>query len=127
MPQRLVFCFLTALIGVAAGASAYGQDVGSMVGTVTDPSGAAIAVCQVTVVEIATGLSRTASCEKNGYFVVPSLRPTDYRVTVASEGFSMLTKEPVRLQANQSLTFDAKLSVGGAVQSVSVQAQAETV
>jgi hypothetical protein len=127
MPQRLVFCFLTALIGVAAGASAYGQDVGSMVGTVTDPSGAAIAVCQVTVVEIATGLSRTASCEKNGYFVVPSLRPTDYRVTVASEGFSMLTKEPVRLQANQSLTFDAKLSVGGAIQSVSVQAQAETV
>jgi hypothetical protein len=117
---RLGIAFLVATMSLSARA----QSVGSIVGTVTDPNGAAISNCQVTVTEAETGLSRIASCGPNGYYVVPSLRPTTYTVTVVAPGFSKLTRQSITLQANQPLTVDLKLSVGAASQRVTVNTAA---
>ncbi len=113
-----------AAFAIIVSSSMYAQSTGSIVGTVTDPKGAAISNCQVTVTEVATGLTRTAACGPNGYYVVPSLRPTIYRVTVVAPGFATLTRESITLQANQPLTVDAKLSVGSTSQHVTVSTAA---
>lgn len=120
---RLGMIFVVVIVAVSARA----QDVGSIVGTVTDPKGALVGTCHVVVVEVATGLSRSASCGPNGYYVLPSLRPTDYRLTVTAPGFSTLTRGPITLQANQPLTVDLKLSIGATAETVTVQAAAAQV
>src|SRR5438874_13765919 len=51
----------------------HAQGLGSIVGTVTDPSGGAIASAQVTATEVGTGFAREARTDDQGYFVIPSL------------------------------------------------------
>ena len=64
---------LLAFIGVA-----HGQGLGSIVGTVKDPSGAVIANAKVTATEAGKGFSRSATTDSSGYFVLGSLRPAEY-------------------------------------------------
>lgn len=116
-----------AFVVIILAVSAHAQDVGSIVGTVTDPKGAAVDTCQVAVVEVATGFSRSASCGPNGYYVVPSLRPTVYRLTVTAPGFAALRRESITLQANQALTVDVRLNIGAANQTVTVRTAAAQV
>ena len=58
--------------------SAYGQGAGKIVGTVTDPSGGLIPSATVTVKQSATGQERTTVTNTQGYYVVPSLPPSQY-------------------------------------------------
>ena len=124
MLRRILYYIGLAGFAMIVSSSAYAQSSGSIVGTVTDSKGAAISNCQVTVTEVATQLTRTAACGPNGYYVVPSLRPTIYRVTVVAQGFATLTRDSITLQANQPLTVDAKLSVGSTSQHVTVSTAA---
>jgi carboxypeptidase family protein len=64
------------------------QGLGSIVGTVTDKSGAAVNGAKITVVESDTGATRDAASDTQGYYVVPSLRPAQYSVSVRATGFS---------------------------------------
>ncbi len=59
----------------------YAQGLGSIVGTVTDPSGAAIASAKVTAKETGTGFVREGGTDDQGYYVIPSLRPAAYLVS----------------------------------------------
>jgi outer membrane receptor protein involved in Fe transport len=127
MTRKCLYSLRTAIILTVLAICAHAQDVGSIVGTVTDPKGAVVDTCQVTVVEVSTGLSRMASCGPNGYYVVPSLRPANYRLTVTAPGFSTLARESITLQANQVLTVDLQLRLGVATQTVMVQGAAAQV
>src|SRR6185437_9273741 len=111
-------------IAIVLTISAHAQDVGSIQGTVTDPTGAVVSNCQVTVTAVDTGFTRTASCNSNGYYVVPSLQPTHYNVTVTATGFATLSRQSIILQANQPLTVDLRLSVGKSNQTVTVNTAA---
>src|SRR6266481_3894371 len=51
------------------------QGLGSIVGTVTDPSGAVLANAKITVTEIGTGLVRATTADSQGYYVINSLKP----------------------------------------------------
>ncbi len=53
-----------------------------------DPSGAAVANAKVTAVQASTGFSRTATTDAEGLYVIPSLQPSNYTVTVEAAGFS---------------------------------------
>jgi hypothetical protein len=95
------------------------QGLGSIVGTVVDPSGAAVASAQITCTQADTGITREAASNSDGYYVIPSLAPAKYVVTVRMSGFSDERAE-VTLLADQTLTINLKLRLGGRTETVTV-------
>src|SRR5689334_19981907 len=112
-------CF-TLLLLASFSFSAFGQGFGTIVGTVTDQSGAVVAGAKVTVTDPATGQSREETTNGQGYYVVPSLKPAPYDVSVTASGFGVYTQKGVVLQADQSATVNAALSLGKTSESVLV-------
>ena len=73
---------------LAASASLYAQaPVGSISGTVKDPSGAVILGAAVTSTSITDGGRRAVTTNDQGYFLLPTLQPGDYKVVIESPGF----------------------------------------
>src|SRR5215471_20858616 len=110
-PLALLLLGMLAMSGLPRG-SVRAQALGSIVGTVTDPAGGVIAGAKVTATEVGTGLVRTATSDAQGYYVVASLRPSLYAVSVGAPGFRTFTQKDVTLLADQTLTLNAKLEVG---------------
>ena len=67
---------------------AFSQGFGTLVGSVSDPSGALVANAKVTATESETGVTREATTNSAGQFVIPGLRPTNYTLTVEASGFN---------------------------------------
>src|SRR5690348_16599446 len=111
----LAVCFLVLLLSSIS----FAQGLGSIVGTVTDSSGAVIPGAKITVLEAGTGLNRTAVADSQGYYVVPSLKPAQYLVSAEASGFRT-SKETVTLLANQTLTVNSKLQIGSSTEVVEV-------
>src|SRR3954453_20722734 len=100
-----------ALFLVSLSSSVWGQGFGTIVGTVTDQSGAVVAGAKVTVTDPATGQSREETTNAQGYYVLPSLKPAPYDVSIAASGFGVYTQKNVVLQADHSATVNAALSL----------------
>ena len=111
------------LLFVFCSTFAFGQGFGTIVGTVTDPSGGVIVGASVTVTDPTTGVRRSEATNDQGYFVVPSLRPSTYDVSISATGFGPSTQSGVRLLADQTATLNLTLAIGGANQTVSVTAE----
>ncbi len=112
-----VFCLLSTL-------PLFGQEYGSVSGTVLDASGAAIAGATVTITQLDTGRQTTATTNGSGNYVFPSLAPAHYNVKVTAPGFQTFEESNVVLGANQSLSVGAKLKVGAATETVQVKTAA---
>src|SRR5262245_66608250 len=69
------------------------QGLGSLVGAVTDPAGAVIPNAKVTATEVGTGFSRTASTDSEGRYVLASMRPAQYDITVEATGFTTFAQK----------------------------------
>jgi hypothetical protein len=95
---------------------------GTITGTVTDPSGAAVGSVQVQVTNQITGQQRSATTQDNGTYIIPQLPPGQYSVTVEKQGFAKETQSNVQLLVNQSATLDFKLSVAAVSETVEVTA-----
>jgi hypothetical protein len=100
------------------------QNTGGIEGVVTDTSGAVIAEAKVTVTESATGLSRTVNTGPDGFYSVPALRPTSYRVIAASAGFRTAIQADVTLQADQRASINFKLELGAVSETIEVSGAA---
>jgi Carboxypeptidase regulatory-like domain len=101
--------------------SAYGQNVnGSIVGTVSDSTSAAIPAATVTITDENTNVSRTAQTDASGYYSVPDLPPGTYKVTVQKDGFSTTVNTGITLFADRTARSDMTLSPGSVTQTVSV-------
>ena len=96
------------------------QGLGTIVGTVTDPSGAVVPNAKVNLVDEGTLASRTASSDAQGYYVFPSLRPSTYSLTVEQPGFAAFNRKGIVLQADQSATVNVSLTVAQTGESVTV-------
>src|SRR5439155_24090491 len=97
----------------AVSTTARGQALGVITGSVTDPSGAAIPRAHVTATETGTGFERSIATDDTGRYTVPSLRPTEYSLTIEASGFSRYF---IRLIADQTATIDVQLKVGSTAQ-----------
>src|SRR5580704_7624968 len=117
-------CFVAAVL-LSVCRLAFSQGFGTILGTVTDPSGALVVSAKVTAVESATGASREAITNTAGEFVIPGLRPTNYTLTVEASGFNKYTQSNIVLTADQSQTVNIALTVGQASQTVTVEATAQ--
>ncbi len=103
------------------------QGLGEFTGAVTDPSGAAVPGAKVTATETGTGFARTAQTNSVGLYVLQSLRPSVYSLTVEVEGFRSYTQSNVTLGADQRATVNIKLEIGATTESVQVIAAAAQV
>jgi hypothetical protein len=112
------------LIGTVAQAQ---QNVGSIKGTVEDPSGGAIPSAVVVARDQATGVGRKTVTNKAGAYSFPQLDIGLYTLTVSAPGFKTTERSDIHVIAGLALTFDIQLILGQVSQVVSVTAQAVNV
>ncbi len=89
-------------------------------GFIQDPSGASVPGAAVSVVSHETGFRRVAASQSNGYYVVASLRPGLYKVTVRKGGFRTLIRYGVKLDVARPVRLDFTLRLGSVQDEVTV-------
>src|ERR1700676_5501083 len=80
------------------------QTLGSINGTVVDPSGAAVVGAKVTVSATAIGVTRTTTTQSNGFFQIFNLPVGTYSVMVGHEGFETTTLDGIAVQEAHAST-----------------------
>ena len=120
--QAMVGWILVLCLALGFGAStSLGQAVyGSLVGTVTDPQGNAVAGAKVTVANIAKGTTEETTTNESGNYSVTHLIPDSYKIRVEAPGFKAYDIVSVRVDADTSVRADAALQVGTVAQTVEV-------
>ena len=116
--MKTVFRFASALL---AALPLFAQSpVGSISGTVKDPSGAVILGAAITSTSVSDGAKRAVSSNDQGYFLIPTLQPGEYKVIIESPGFRNFTAERVSVAVGQNVRVDASLAISGDTISVEV-------
>ena len=105
-------------------ASLQGQSTyGTVAGSVTDPSGAAIPGAQVTLTNIGTQEARQQPSGSEGLYQFVNVIPGQYRIDVQKDGFKHFTRQPVVVEVQQSVRIDVPLPIGELSQTVEVNAE----
>ena len=97
----------------------------TLVGRVSDQSGAAVAGAQITVVDLATGLQRSVVSDASGDYTISLLPIGAYRLTAEKAGFGKEVVSGVTLEVGQTPRIDIALTVGARVESVEVAGTTE--
>jgi outer membrane receptor protein involved in Fe transport len=115
-----------ALFLLVTGGVVYGQagDTGTILGTVTDSSGAVVADAKVQITNIATGITTDARTSGNGDYTAPYLKPGTYKITVEASGFEKSVVNDVSLAVAQDARINVTLKPGAVNLSIEVQANA---
>src|ERR1700677_1290733 len=101
----------------------YAQAVsGTILGTVTDPAGAAVTNAQVTIVLTGQQTTYSTVTNESGNFTQPDLPSGTYTVTVAAPGFKKETRENIAVITNTTARVDVTLAAGSASETVTVTA-----
>jgi hypothetical protein len=98
------------------------QTLGSLNGTVLDPSGAAVVGATVLATNAAINVTRTTTTQSNGFFQIFNLPIGNYVVTVKHDGFEATETKGIVVQEAAATTVNATLKVGKASESVEVTA-----
>ena len=100
---------------------ALAQDA-SIVGTVTDPTGSVVPNVQITITNIATGLTHTIKTNETGQYVAPDLPIGHYTVKAEGSGFKAAEQKNVILNVGDRTRLDFQLQLGGAQETITVEA-----
>jgi hypothetical protein len=112
--------FLAMLVLICGTASAQLAGKGAISGNVADPSGAAIPGATIVITKDATGVSTTTTSTSAGDYSVNTLDPGTYTIVVTANGFEKLTQKNVDVNALETQTFNANLTVGASTETVTV-------
>jgi hypothetical protein len=116
-----VTAFVILAIAILSAGPAYAQVSGATLsGTITDPSGAAIANVKVSIRNKATDITRDVTADAAGFYSAPNLLPGDYEVTVSAAGFSTTKESNITLTVGAQQTLNVSLRIGEATQTVLV-------
>jgi len=116
-------CLLTLGLMISIPGHAPAQNFrGNIIGTVTDPSGAAVPGAQIAAIETATSASYKAVSSSAGEFAFSDLPVGDYSVTISAPGFSTVKVNKVTVLGGESYTLPVKLSMASAQQTIEVTA-----
>jgi Carboxypeptidase regulatory-like domain len=96
------------------------QTTGSVVGKVTDPSGAVVPGVAIKATNQSTSFSREATTDTSGEYLISLLPVGRYTITAQKQGFEPFTLSDVVVNVNENLRVDVPLSLGKAAQSISV-------
>jgi outer membrane receptor protein involved in Fe transport len=116
------------LLAVSATSNLAAQQItGSLRGTVLDPSGAIVQAATITAKQIETGLTRTATTDHQGDYVLIELPVGHYQLEVKARGFQTYLQQGISLDVNETATVSVRLRVGAEAQQVQVRADATLV
>ena len=125
--MRSVFVAAGSLIGVLSFAAmlAFGQGgTGTITGTITDPTGLAVAGANVQATNAETGAVYAGASTASGNYAIPNLPVGTYEVSVKVSGFKTYNHTNLAIAAAQTLREDIPLQVGSASESITVAAEA---
>src|SRR5271166_866696 len=129
MKSRLLW-FCTFVLPICLPGVLFAQDTASITGTITDPSGAAIANAQVTLISSEHGINRTSVTNGSGDYLFASLPIGSYDLTVSDPGFKKYDAKGIILRVAEKTRVNVVLEVGAISTEVIVQgeevAQVET-
>src|SRR6266849_3143074 len=97
---------------------------GTLLGTVTDTTGAGVPGATVTVTEVQTGISRSAATNASGNYTFSNLKDGVYRVEAELSGFRKTIRENVKVDVNTTVRVDLALQVGSLAEAVTVVQEA---
>ncbi len=112
------------LILAALSLSAFGQTTGTILGTVTDPSGSVVPNVSITVTHVETNEVRTVSTGDTGQYVAPDLPIGHYNVSAKAAGFKLGEHKDVVLNVAARVRVDFQMQMGAATETVTVEANA---
>jgi hypothetical protein len=113
------------VIAILASSLAFAQsERGSIVGAVTDASGARTPGIPVTITNKGTNIGAHVVTTSTGEYSAPNLAPGVYRVEIAADGFRRFVADNVTLTAGATLRVDAQLQLGAVTEAIEVQAAA---
>ncbi len=110
------------LLLAATGFAQTGQ--GTIVGIVTDTTGARIPGVQVNSTNIQTRFTHNAVTNAEGIYRLPYLNPGIYEVAYESQGFKKLVRTSIQVRSTETVSVDVALELGSVVESIEVGAQA---
>ncbi|MBZ5548344.1 MAG: TonB-dependent receptor [Acidobacteriia bacterium] len=125
----LTLCVIAVMAALLA-PQAFGQATASFAqlnGTILDSSGRTIAGASVTLRDLDTNRTYTASSNAPGFYLVPNLPPGHYELTVQSSGFAKYVQTGIPLTVGQTATIDVTLQVASTVEVVKVTTEAPPV
>jgi hypothetical protein len=120
--HRILLAFV--LLAVVAAPAAAQFETASLLGTVTDASGALVADATVTVTNTDTGVVQSRTTDGTGAFEFVTLRIGTYVVTAEKPGFAVALADGVRLSVGDRVRVSLGLSVGAITEQVQVSASA---
>src|ERR1035441_3519610 len=88
---------------------AYSQETASIVGTVTDQTGAAVPGAKITITNMDTGIVRSSTSNSTGSYNAPELAVGKYKVRVEAAGFKAYEQVGVALNVGDTVRADAPL------------------
>ena len=115
------------LLALGSSGTCLAQGTGVIYGTVTDPSGAAIAEAQVKATLSETGATRIVTTSITGEYVFAAMPVGTYVIQVTAAGFKQFRRQSITLNANENVRADAALTVGSNAESITVTGEAPLV
>jgi hypothetical protein len=96
---------------------------GSLIGTVTDATSAAVPQANVTLTNLGTAERRTMTTDASGTYQFVNLVPGQYKVEIEKTGFRRYAREPITIEVQSAVRIDVAMQVGDVTQVVEVAAQ----
>jgi hypothetical protein len=96
----------------------------TILGTLTDPTGASVPGARVTITNIETHVSSSTETGTDGNYVIPFLVPGSYSLRLEKEGFKTTDRSPIELHVNDRSRIDVKLEIGQSTDRVTVTGEA---
>ncbi len=120
-----LFILLTSLLSISN--SLWAQAVGQISGMATDPSGAPLPGLTVTAIQTDTSLTRTATTDNSGAYLLPNLPLGPYRLEATKAGFRGFVQTGIVLQVDSSPVIPIGMQLGEVSSTIEVQANATQV
>jgi len=115
--QLVVVAFLVVLVNLRP---AYADATATLTGRVLDPKGLPVPDAKVQAVNVATGVEYATVTNGDGYYTIPALAPSTYRITVDKAGFKQIVKTDVTLHVEDVVSVNFNLQIGSMSETVTV-------
>lgn len=123
MSQTVRLCLMACLISLVIPHAGWSQFSSGIQGTILDASSAVIPGAQVVVVNLSTGMQRTAVSNEEGVYRILGIGAGTYSVKVSKTGFTSAEQASIVLAVNELRRVDFSLKVGGVTETVTVTGQ----
>jgi hypothetical protein len=100
---------------------------GSISGTVTDSASRVVGGVQITITNVATGVTRVVTTNDEGVYSAPNLQPGTYEMEFSAKGFKVEKRSGIELTVGAAVVLDLSLRVGELHESVVVQSEVPAV